>query len=145
MKQWIFSTYAAFDARYPLLMKLGRYVMSGGTAAFVDLLVLYLLTGVAHVWYLASAIIAYVIAFGVSFMLQKYWTFRDRSSDRVRTQAAVYFFISGANLCINTGLVYIFVDVAHINYLLSQVIAAVIVACESYFAYQIFVFKKHTI
>ncbi len=143
MKRFIADTYSSLDARFPLLVKLARYVVSGGTAAFVDLFLLFVLTSLAHIWYLASAIVAYIVAFGVSFTLQKYWTFRDRSSDRVRTQAAVYFFISGANLCINTGLVYIFVDVAHINYLLSQVIAAAIVACESYFAYQIFVFKKH--
>lgn len=60
--------------------KFFRYLISGGTAAAVYLALVYVLTDLAGVWYLASTTIGFVVAFLVSFSLQKLWT---RSEERV--------------------------------------------------------------
>lgn len=121
--------------------KIIRYLISGGTATAVDLGFLYVFTSLFHINYLLSSVLAFLLAFGVSFFLQKFWTFADRATDRMKSQLVIYFIITSINLGINTLLMYFFVDFFHIQYILAQIITAGLVACESYFVFQIFVFR----
>ncbi|MBI3633270.1 MAG: GtrA family protein [Candidatus Vogelbacteria bacterium] len=119
-----------------------RYLISGGTAAFVDLLILYVLAEYVHIVYTISVAIAFIFAFMVSFVMQKYWTFQDHSNHRVHKQAAITLMIALVNLVINSVLVSFFVEVVHIWYMLSQVIASLLIAIFSFFIYKFFVFAK---
>lgn len=121
------------------MFKLFRYLISGGSAAVVDLLALHIFVKCFSMWYVLAAILAFLIAFGVSFTLQKFWTFKDVSK-KVTSQVTVYFIVSVINLGINTLLMYIFVDYVHVHYLLSQIIASGILAISSYFIYSSFIF-----
>jgi len=123
-------------------LKIVRYLISGGTAAAVDLFLLYFFTSVVGIWYLFSAVIAFLLAFGVSFYLQKFWTFADHSTDRLPSQATSYFIVASINLGLNTLLMYFLVDVIFLPYLLAQVIAAGLIACESFFIYQRYIFTN---
>lgn len=126
-------------------LQISRYLIAGGTAAATDLVILYVLTSVLHVWYLLSAILAFLVAFGVSFCLQKFWTFDDKATDRWKSQAIIYFIIAGINLGLNTILMYVSVDLFHIHYFVSQFVISGLLAFEQYFVYQIFVFKKGSV
>jgi putative flippase GtrA len=141
MINWAKRTYLNLEAGYPMLMKVGRFIISGGIAAFTNLALLYFFTDILRIWYLVSAVMSFIIAFGVSFLLQKHWTFRDVRKEGVHRQAAAYFAVAVVNLCLNTALLYGFVEYLSVHYMLSQAIASIIVAVEGYFAYQIFVFK----
>jgi putative flippase GtrA len=132
---------AVLPVRFHRYTKIVRYIISGGTAAVVDILFLYIFKSVFHIWYLLSAILAFILAFMVSFTLQKLWTFAD-TSDKWQSQALIYFIITSLNLGVNTLLMYIFVDFLNIHYIAAQIIAGALVAIESYFVYQIFVFRK---
>jgi putative flippase GtrA len=123
-------------------LRVVRYLIAGGTAALVNLVCLFVLTSLLHVWYLVSAIIAFIVAFVVSFLLSKFWTFTDNSTAKWKSQALMYLVITGANLGINTLLMYLAVDLLGVHYMVAQFIISGLIACESYFAYQIFVFKK---
>ena len=120
-----------------------KYIISGGTAAFVDILFLYVFTDIFHWWYLASAVVAFLIAFGFSFTMQKYWTFKDRVTENVHVQVSIFLGVSIANLAWNTLLMYFFVDIVHIWYIASQVLAGGIVALTSYFIYKKYIFKQN--
>ncbi len=122
--------------------KIMRYVVSGITATGFDLFLLFLFKSVFHIWYLLSAVLAFILSFGVSFFLQKFWTFEDNSTHKVKSQASMYFLITLFNLGLNTFLVYIFVDKVGIQYLLSQIIASGLIAFGSYFVYGKFIFQK---
>ena len=124
---------------------MARFIVAGGTAASVDLLVLFIFTDIFKVWYIVSSAIAFLVAFMVSFTLQKYWTFRDHSSERLHAQALVYFVVTGINLVLNTLLMYFFVHFGGIEYLIAQIITGILIAIESYFVYQKFVFKNQKI
>jgi len=125
------------------LPKIVRYIISGGSAASVNILFLFLLTHFFGLWYLLSSVIAFMIAFMVSFSLQKFWTFEDASTDAIHKQAGIYFFIITINLLLNTLLMYFFVDFVKIQYILSQIITGGLIACVSFFAYKKFVFKNN--
>jgi putative flippase GtrA len=122
--------------------KVTKFLISGGTAAFVDLVILYFLTDILGWWYLLSAVIAFLVAFGVSFNLQKRWTFRDYSDDRFFRQLVLYLSFSlFVNLILNTFLLYLFVDFLGVWYLLSQVIVSLLIAVLSFFVYGKLIFK----
>lgn len=122
-----------------------RYLVSGGTAAFTDIGLLYVLTKFVGLWYLASAVLAFIVAFGVSFTLQKFWTFQDKDLQAVKRQAGLYFLAAIVNLCLNTLLVYLMTDFLGIFYVISQVIAAGLVAIWSFFVYKYYVFGVNKI
>lgn len=140
MINWTKTKYLYFDTTFPRVAKLGRYVISGGTAAAVDLVLLFVLTHFFHVWYILSAILAFVGAFFVSFFLQKFWTFRDMSKEGAHKQAVIYFIVSSINLGINTFLMYVFTETFGVYYILSQILASLLIAMESFFIYRHFIF-----
>lgn len=144
MIDWTKNKYAEYSGKYPTCAKVVRYLISGGTAAFVNVALLYLFTDIFGVWYIASAVISFILAFAVSFMLQKFWTFQDSSKDGVHKQAAAYLCVALVNLFLNTGLLYLQVEYLHIHYILSQLIASMLIAFESFFVYQIFIFREKT-
>src|SRR3989344_4960681 len=97
------------DERYAKHIKIPRFIISGGTATVTNLGTLFLLTHFLNVWYLVSSVIAYLGAFFVSFSLQKFWTFRDHSKERIRRQAGVFFLIMIIGIFFNTLMLYILV------------------------------------
>lgn len=117
-----------------------RFIISGGTSAFVDLLALYVLNSVLLLHYIPSAILAFIIAFGVSFTLHKFWTFKSHG-ERAHKQVVMYLGTSLFSLALNTLLMYIFVSKFHFIVLVAQFIVGIIVAFVSYFLSHNFVFK----
>lgn len=117
-----------------------RFFISGGTSAFVDLVLLYLLNSVLGMHYLTSAILAFIGAFGVSFTLHKFWTFKSHG-ESARKQVIMYLGTSLFGLFMNTLLMYVFVDYFNFMVLGAQVIVGLIVAVFSFFLSHNFVFK----
>lgn len=117
-----------------------RFIISGGTSAFVDLLVLYILNLVLGIHYLTSAVLAFIVAFGVSFTLHKFWTFKSHG-ESAQKQVTMYLGTSLFGLCLNTLLMYIFVSFVHLAVLPAQVVVGIIVAFFSFFLSHNFVFK----
>jgi putative flippase GtrA len=119
-----------------------RYLLAGGTSAFVDLAILYVLNSIWGVYYLLAATLAFCVAFFVSFGLHKFWTFRDHSRTRTHVQAAMYLGTSLFGLGLNTFLMYLFVDHAGLPVMVAQVIVGGLVACCTFFLSRHIVFKQ---
>lgn len=119
-----------------------KFLIAGGTATSADILIYYVLTYLAGLWYIASSISSFIIAFWISFSLQKFWTFRDKNTQKIMRQTYFYFFVAIANLGISTLLIYSFVDYMNIHKLLSKIFANAIIAAESFFVYRHFIFAK---
>jgi putative flippase GtrA len=145
-EEWCFRIADRLVPRYaPELRKRARffrYLAAGGTAAFVDLGLLYLLTESFGLHYLFSAILAFIVAFFVSFFLQKFWTFQDNSVEKVHTQVAVYFITAIASLALNTLLMYLFVEWLHLWYMSAQFLASGLLACVTFFISRDFIFSR---
>jgi len=119
-----------------------KYLIAGGTSTSSDILIYSLLVYFAGLWYVASSIISFIIAFWISFGLQKFWTFRDKNTEKMMKQTYLYFFVAITNLGISTLLIYIFVDYIHIHKFISKIIANATIATESFFVYRYFIFAK---
>lgn len=119
-----------------------KFLIAGGTSTSIDIFIFTALTYWVGLWYVISSISSFTIAFGVSFGLQKFWTFRDKNTEKLMKQTYLYFFVAIINLGLSTLLIYIFVDYVHIHKFISKVIANIIIAAESFFVYRYFIFAK---
>jgi len=119
-----------------------KYLISGGTTAVVGLSSLYILTEFFGLWYLLSAVIAFILSFFTSFFLQKLWTFNDRSSHSTRWKMLQYLSIALVNIVLNTFLLYLFVEKLGLWYMLAQATIDIILATGSFFVYKFIIFKK---
>ncbi len=117
-----------------------RYVISGGTAAVTDLVLLYVLYHYFEIHYLISAILAFIGSFFVSFILQKFWTFKNHE-EKTHKQAVMYLGSSLFGLGLNTLLMYIFVGYISIPVIISQIFAGILVAFCTFFISRNLVFK----
>ena len=132
---------ASYVKRLPISAQAVKNVCAGGTAEIVKLGVLYLLTEFVHLYYLASAVYAFLVAVTVSFVLQKYWTFGDRGHEQAHMQAGIYLALHVTNLALNTALLYAFVTYLHFWYLFSQVVISLLLAIVVFFINRHFIFR----
>lgn len=121
--------------------KIIRYLIAGGTAAASNLALLFLLVRFGHMHYLPASILAFVLSIAVSFTMQKFLTFQDRPIHDVHTQFARYLVVIGANLALNTALIFLLVEKARMWYMLAQAVTTIVVAITGYVGYTYFVFR----
>lgn len=122
-----------------------RFVTVGVAATGTDLLLLYLLTEYAGLHYLVSASIALVVAYSISFVLQKFWTFKDRGMERIRVQAAGHTLFALCNIGLNAVLLWFLVEQLFVWYIAAQVIAAGVIALESFVVYKKVIFGAQSL
>lgn len=118
-----------------------RYIIGGGTSAFINLSILYILNSIFGVYYLTANIIAFMIAFFFSWAFHKFLTFRDHSTENMHRQGALYFLASIFGLSLNTLILYISVDLIHLPVLVGAIIAGGLTACCTFFISKHFVFN----
>lgn len=121
-----------------------RYLIGGTFVFLVSIGLLYLFVDVLHIWYLWGTTATFFLALGISFSVQKYWTFRDHSADSLKGQMGAYAALQVANLGANDALMFVIVDKIHINHLFAQVCTTVIIAAWSFFAYR-YLFIRPTV
>ena len=119
-----------------------RYLVSGGIATTTGLILLYTFTEWLGLWYLFSAILAFIVTFFVSFTLQKFWVFKETSKDRIIMQGGAFLTIAIVNLGINTLGMFVLVSKLHVWYMLAEVLVLAFIATENYFLQRNLVFVK---
>lgn len=121
-------------------LMLVRYGISGGTGVGANAVTLYVATEFFGVWYLLSAVIAYIVGLVISFTLQKLWTFRKRSGS-TRLQFTTYTVLSIVNLVLNLLLLYVAVELLGLWYFGSQLCILAFIAFLSFLFNRNFTFK----
>lgn len=124
----------------PNYLQFARYLLSGSFAALVDISANYVLH--FFLWYLYASIIAFILTFFVSFLLQKYWTFRENSAHRIPVQSGISLGIALLNLALNTSLMYTAVSLLGVHYLIARIIVLGLISIESYILYKYVIFRR---
>lgn len=122
-----------------------RFLIAGGIAFVVNIITLYMLTDIMHIYYLVSTVGAFLISFLVSFTLQKFWTFKEHSRDNLHVQLPLYLGMQVVNLGLNAALMYVFVEYLHVWYILSQTIITTVLSALVYFVNKKYIFKSQEI
>ena len=121
------------------IIKLG---FVGGTAFVIDAGLLFLLTEFCGIHYLISGMISFTASVIYNYILSVKWVF-DAKKDANKTQEFIVFIVlSVIGLGINQLFMWLFVDMMHIYYMLSKIIATVIVMVYNFITRKIFLEKK---
>ncbi len=141
-KHYVARHWPRLYARLARRKSLVKFLMSGPIAGILDLGLLYILHGLFQVPVLWATTIAYIFSFGVSFYLQKFWTFCNYNRKHVHYQLLMYFFLAIINLNINGYLMYILINNYSVWYLFAQLGVSITIGLESYVIYKFVIFRK---
>lgn len=119
-----------------------KYIFSGSMGAIANLGSLAFFVEVLGFHYLPASMLAFLLGFATSFVLQKFFTFGNTAVKALHRQLAVYFFIALVNLGLNTLLVFVLTEKVGFWYFLSQLTAGACIALWSFFLYRTFVFHR---
>ncbi len=119
-----------------------RYVIAGSTAAAVHFGLLFLFKEYLGLWYITASSLAFLFALLVSFTLQKYWTFKEKSFESIKIQFPFYAIVAIFNFLLNASLLFSLVHYLKINYLISQAFVSVVLAISSFFVYNKMIFSE---
>lgn len=122
--------------------KIIRYIFAGGIATASNIAILFTCVHYFKLWYLTSAVISFCSAVIISYLLQKFFVFKNYSTQNIHTQFLNFFIYNLIMLGVNTLLMYFFVDIINIWYLLAQAISAIITAFINYIYFNKIIFKK---
>lgn len=124
-------------------LQLFRYVFVGGIATVVDWGALYILTEFANLYHLVSAIISFILGLLTNFFLSKLFVFKANEA-RVKPvlEFLSYALIGLAGLGITELIMFLLTDCAALHYMISKIIATVVVFAWNYLARKILVYKK---
>ena len=129
--------------RYIKKHKIGiKYLLSGLLAAIIQLGLLYLLTDVVGLLYIASSMTAFVVGVVLAFVMQKFWTFRDKEFGVIFRQFGLYGGVAAVNFFLNPILLAFLVEVFDIWYLLAQVFVSIILAVVSFSVHTTITFRR---
>lgn len=123
-----------------MLAQVVKFCIGGGAGVLVFYLVLYTLTEWLGIWYLASAIVASVLNYGLNFLILKFWAFRNMDKEAIWGQAIQYFSMALGIFFANTTLLYSLVEYLHLQYLVAQLGLTLVFSAVS-FAVSRWIFK----
>ncbi|HEV8666470.1 MAG TPA: GtrA family protein [Candidatus Paceibacterota bacterium] len=112
-----------------------RIVFSVVSPTIIILISLYIFNAKADVRYLPASGLAFGIGFFFIYLAFKYLIKPDPSKKALPSMRN-YIIVFIINLAINTEIVYLLVSHAGVPLLTAQTVAAVVIAYESYYAYQ---------
>ena len=119
-----------------------KFSFVGLIGMVINLGVLYLLTEYVGIYYLFSAIVAFVIAMTHNFVLNKVWTFGEEMKSSICKKYIKFSVISIFALIVNLIFLYFFTAIIGIYYLISQVLAIGISLIINFFGNKFLTFKK---
>ncbi len=123
-------------------IRLLRFAIGGLSIALAQILLLYILTEFAGYWYLLSSAMSFCFAVITSFLVQKYWAFRDHSKERAVRQFIQFVIVALIGIATNTVSMFFWVDLVHVWYVLAQVFTGAIIMIINFLIYRFVIFKN---
>jgi len=135
------------DIIWNIIARLSGFIKYGlvGTVGFgVHLIVLWLLTEYAGMWYIASAVIAIVVAALNNYILNYHWTFKDKKANitNVYTGYFKYLLSRGFTEGLYLVLLYLMTDIVGWHYMVSAIVVQVVTAIVGYLIAVNWIWKK---
>jgi len=109
-----------------------RFLSAGALGVSLYYFILYILTDVVGVWYMASAIIASVANYSSNFIFQKFCKFRNKNTDNIQKQVGKYVVMVMFLFVANLLLLHTLVEYAHLWYMKAQAIVTIVLTLVSY-------------
>ena len=121
--------------------QLGRFVCVGAASFALNLLVLWLGTGVLGAHYLVSTLFSLVLVGALSFALQRRWVFASRRAHWQRELGRFYVVNSGA-FALNLALMALLVSGLKVPYLWASAIVGVVLTALNFLLHRNWSFSR---
>ena len=118
-----------------------KFFIAGSVAGISDLIFLYILHGLLKVEIVMSTSIAFILAFLISFTLQKFWTFRNYSRQKMFNQLFLYILNAVIGLSLNGLFMHLLVNGCHVWYIFSQIIVNLLIGFLNFLIYKFIIFR----
>ena len=109
-----------------------RFCVAGAAGVIAYYIALYGLTEYFGVWYVASAVIGFILNTGLNFTLQKFWTFQNKEKHMVGRQLVLDIAMTVSFLVGNALFLYLMVEYLHMWYIGAQVILTIVISVLSF-------------
>jgi len=117
------------------LSKAGRFYTVGASGLLVNYFVSFMFGAVlSNLWYIYATMIGIIFSMSSNFILNKIWTFEDRTFDLKRTlmQYGLFLGFSGIGAVFQLLLVYGLVELRHMNYSIALFLAVAIASVGNF-------------
>lgn len=118
-----------------------NYLIFGGFTTLISIITYALFAKVFHIDYLISNVLSWIIAVLFAYITNKMFVFESKSKKDIK-EITSFFFFRIVSLIMEMIILYIFVDMLHIDDLVTKIIAQIIVIISNYVFSKVFVFKK---
>lgn len=125
-----------------LYLQFFRYIFVGGTSFIVDFLIYVSLINFFGINYLISAALAFLTAVLVNYVMSIRWVFNQDKIDNRVVEFNLFLLISGLGLVFTEILLYLFTDILGVNYIISKIIASIIVLFWNFTARRVMFYGK---
>jgi len=98
------------------------FFLIGVISSVIDIGLLYFFTSYLGAWYLLSATVSYCCGIVISYILNKYLTFHDKTGHYF-VQFTAFAAISFSCLLVNISIIWLAVEFFSVGYLLAKVFA----------------------
>ncbi|WP_367269925.1 GtrA family protein [uncultured Methanobrevibacter sp.] len=130
------------DPTDDIFLQLFRYIFVGGTAFVVDFFFLYFFSDICGIYYLISAVLSFIISVLVNYLMSTKWVFNQDNIQNKVLEFNLFILISTIGLGFTEILLYFFTDIVGLYYLISKVIAAIIVLFWNFLARRVMFYGK---
>lgn len=119
-----------------------NYLIFGVLTTLISIVNYAIFTKVFHIDYLISNVLSWIIAVLFAYITNKIYVFESKSKKNIK-EITSFFFFRVVSLIIEMIILYIFVDILHIDDLVTKIIAQIIVIVSNYVFSKVFVFNKN--
>ncbi len=117
-----------------------RFILVGGSTAFIDFLLLFILTYFFNVNYLVSAAIGFLIGSTLNYLLSIKWVFINGKFSKLYTEFIVFLIFTTLGLVLNHFVMFIFSEILLYNYMISKMISLIIVTLFNFLTKKYLIF-----
>lgn len=125
-----------------LVEQIVKFAFVGGTAFIIDYFGMIFLTEVLHINYLISSVISFTLSVIYNYILSVRWVFTVNNQLSAKKQFIIFVLLSVVGLVLNTLLMWVFTDLAHLDYRIGKIIATVLVMVYNFISRKMFLESK---
>ena len=121
-----------------------KYLFFGVLTTLVSIVSYAIFTRLLSINYIVSNILSWILSVLFAFITNKIYVFKSNKKDKktIFNEIFQFTFFRLLSLGIETLILYLFVDLAHINDMVMKIIAQAVVIILNYIFSKLFVFKK---
>ena len=124
--------------------RLLKFIITGGIALAIDMVLYYMLTRYGHIHYLVSRALSLCVAIVWNFSINRLWTFRAVSGG-VMNQASRFLTVIVLTSCLSLALMHVGVSSLHLNDLLVLIVISGFITLFNFTAHSLWSYAEREV